>query len=111
MKCEKLSRFFVGIENFTFREMHVGEKSIRKSQRFFLLSFITLEICSNQQVGLLYRTKHSLVCNLIVYYHYRTVHNKETVTGEEIFETHVSCLLTFKFPCVITFKLAFPDRG
>ena len=45
MKCEKLSRFFVGKENFTFREMHVGEKSIRKSQRFFLLSFITLEIC------------------------------------------------------------------
>ena len=45
MKCEKLSRFFVGIENFTFREMHVGEKSIRKSQRFFLLSFITLKIC------------------------------------------------------------------
>ena len=29
---------------FTFREMHVGEKSIRKSQRFFLLSFITLEM-------------------------------------------------------------------
>ena len=25
-KCEKLSRFFVGMENFTFREMHVGEK-------------------------------------------------------------------------------------
>ena len=30
-KCEKLSRFFVGMENFTFREMHVGEKSKRKS--------------------------------------------------------------------------------
>ena len=30
-KCEKLSRFFVGIENFTFREMHVGEKSMGKS--------------------------------------------------------------------------------
>ena len=35
-KCEKLSRFFVGMENFTFREMHVGEKSMGKSQRFFL---------------------------------------------------------------------------
>ena len=34
MKCEKLSRFFVGIENFTFREMHVGEKSIRKIAAF-----------------------------------------------------------------------------
>ena len=30
-KCEKLSRFFVGMENFTFREMHVGEKSMGKS--------------------------------------------------------------------------------
>ena len=30
-KCEKLSRYFVGIENFTFREMHVGEKSMGKS--------------------------------------------------------------------------------
>ena len=29
--CEKLSRFFVGMENFTFREMHVGEKSMGKS--------------------------------------------------------------------------------
>ena len=27
----KLSRFFVGMENFTFREMHVGEKSMGKS--------------------------------------------------------------------------------
>ena len=44
-KCEKLSRFFVGMENFTFREMHAGEKSMVKSQRFFLMSFITLEIC------------------------------------------------------------------
>ena len=30
-KCEKLSRFLVGMENFTFREMHVGEKSMGKS--------------------------------------------------------------------------------
>ena len=30
-KCEKLSRFFVGMENFTFREMHVNEKSMGKS--------------------------------------------------------------------------------
>ena len=44
-KCEKLSRFFVGMENFTFREMRVSEKSMGKSKRFFLLSFITLEIC------------------------------------------------------------------
>ena len=26
-KCEKLSRFLLGMEKFTFREMHVGEKS------------------------------------------------------------------------------------
>ena len=30
-KCEKLSRFFVGMENYTWREMHVGEKSMGKS--------------------------------------------------------------------------------
>ena len=30
-KCEKLSRFFVGMENFTFKEMHVGEQSMGKS--------------------------------------------------------------------------------
>ena len=30
-KCEKLSRLFVGMENFTFREKHVGEKSVGKS--------------------------------------------------------------------------------
>ena len=30
-KWEKLSRFFVGMENFSFREMHVDEKSMRKS--------------------------------------------------------------------------------
>ena len=29
--CEKLSRFFIGMENFTFREMRVGEKLIGKS--------------------------------------------------------------------------------
>ena len=27
----KLSGFFVGMENFTFREMHVDEKSMAKS--------------------------------------------------------------------------------
>ena len=30
-KCEKLSRLFVRMENFTFREKHVGEKSVGKS--------------------------------------------------------------------------------
>ena len=30
-KCEKISRSFVGMENFTFREMHAGEKSMGKS--------------------------------------------------------------------------------
>ena len=30
-KGEKRSIFFVGMENFTFKEMHVGEKSKRKS--------------------------------------------------------------------------------
>ena len=25
-KCENLSRLFVGMENFTFREMQIGEK-------------------------------------------------------------------------------------
>ena len=54
----------------------------------------------NQEIGLLYRTKHSLVYNLIVYYHYHTVHSKETVTGGEILRSHVACLLTYKFPCV-----------
>ena len=44
-KCVKLSRFFVGMENFAFREMHVGEKSMGKSKRFSLLSFITSKIC------------------------------------------------------------------
>ena len=29
-KSEKISRFLVGMENFTFRDMHVGEKSMRK---------------------------------------------------------------------------------
>ena len=28
---KKLSRFFVGIENFTLREVHVSEKSMGKS--------------------------------------------------------------------------------
>ena len=46
------------MEIFTFREMHVGEKSMGKSWRFFLLSFI---------IWLLYGTKHALVYNLIVY--------------------------------------------
>ena len=37
-------------------------------------------------MGLLYRTKYSLVYKLIVYYHYRT-NNKETVTGKEILKS------------------------
>ena len=41
----KRSRFFVGMESFTFREMHVDEKSMGKSLRFFLQSFITFKIC------------------------------------------------------------------
>ena len=45
------------MENFTFREMRVGEKLMGKSERFFLLSFITLVICS-------------LVYNLIVCHHH-----------------------------------------
>ena len=57
-------------------------------------------------MGLLYRTKYSLVYNLIVYYHYRIVYNKETVTGEDILES--ACLLTYKFPSVTTW--AFPHR-
>ena len=36
-KCEKPSRFFVGMENLTFREMHVDEKSVGKS----LVSFFS----------------------------------------------------------------------
>ena len=59
-----------------------------------------IDDCVFRLLGLLYRTKHSLVCNLIVYYHYRTVHNKETVTGEEILNSHAACLLTYKFPSV-----------
>ena len=74
------------MENFTFREMYVDEKSIGKSQRFFLLSFITSEICYNQQIWLLYGTKHSLVYNLIVYNHYRTF--------QEILKSHAACWLT-----------------
>ena len=30
-KCEKLLRFLVGMENFTFKEMHVSEMLIEKS--------------------------------------------------------------------------------
>ena len=30
-KSEKFSRLFLGMKNFTFRELHVGEKSMRKS--------------------------------------------------------------------------------
>ena len=44
-EIEEMRKTFVGMENFTFRDMHVGEMLIGKSQRFFLLSFITLEIC------------------------------------------------------------------
>ena len=57
----------------------------------------------------MYRTNHSLAYNLIVYYHYRTVYNKETVAGEEILKSHVACLLAYKFQSVTT--SAFPYRG
>ena len=57
----------------------------------------------------LVQKKHSLAYNLIVHYHYRTVYNKETITGEEILKSHVACLLTYKFLCVTT--SAFPYRG
>ena len=30
---------------------------------------------------------------MVVYYHYRTIHNKETITGEEILNSHVLCSL------------------
>ena len=100
--------FFIGMENFTFRKMHVDEKSMGKSLRFFLQSFITFKICLNQDIGLLYRTKNSLAYTLIVYYHYRTVYNKETVTGEEILKSHVACLLTYKFPSVTNFGFSIP---
>ena len=33
-KCENLSRFFVGMEKFSFGEMHIGEKSMGKTSRF-----------------------------------------------------------------------------
>ena len=74
------------MENFTFREMHVGEKSKRKSQRFFLQSFITLEICQNQQIWLLYGKKHSLVYNLIVYHHH--------FSFQELLKSHAACWFT-----------------
>ena len=44
-ECENLSRFFVGIEKFTFREMHVGKNSVEKSL------FITLESANVAFVG------------------------------------------------------------
>ena len=30
-KCENIARLFVGMENFTLREMQIGEKSTGKS--------------------------------------------------------------------------------
>ena len=59
-KCEKLSRFFVGMENFTFREMHVGEKSKRK-----FLAFLSIIV---YYLGDL--LKSALVYSLIVYHHH-----------------------------------------
>ena len=53
----KLSRFFVGMENFTFREMHVGEKSKRKFVAF--LSPIVYYLGDLlKDLWLLYGTKH-----------------------------------------------------
>ena len=60
--------------------MCVGEMLMGKSYCFFHLSFITLDICQNQKTWLLYGTEHSLVYNLVVYYHYLTFHNKKTVS-------------------------------
>ena len=47
------------------------------------------------------RHEHSLVHDLIVYYHHCTVYY-ETVTGEEILKSNVASLLTCKFPCATT---------
>ena len=44
------------------------------------------------------RDEHSLVHDLIVFYHHCTVYY-ETVTGEEILKSNVTSLLTCKFPC------------
>ena len=53
----------------------------------------------------MYGTKHLLVSNLIVYYHYRTVYKRETVTGHDIL-IHMSrpCWRTSSrvFSCIIT---------
>ena len=75
------------MENFSFKEMHVGKKSMRKSQRFFIMSFITLEICLNQQIWLLCGTKHSSVCNFIAYHHH--------CSFQEILKSNAACRLTF----------------
>ena len=57
-------------------------------------------------MGPLYRTKHSLAYNLIVYYHYRT-NNKETATGEEILK---SCrvLVDVQVPVCNNFGFSIP---
>ena len=39
------------MENFAFKEMHLGEMLIRRSLRFFLLLFITLEIAKINKYG------------------------------------------------------------
>ena len=57
------------MENFTFREMQVGEKSKRKFVAF--LSPIVYYLGDLlKDLWLLYGTKHSLVHNLIVYHHH-----------------------------------------
>ena len=65
--------------------MCVGEIVMGKSYCFFHLSFITLDIWQNQKTWLLYGTEHSLVYDLIFYYHYLTVHNKKTVSIQDAY--------------------------
>ena len=68
-KMWKTFDVFLGMENFTFREMQVGEKSKRKFVAF--LSPIVYYLGDLlKDLWLLYGTKHSLVYNLIVYHHH-----------------------------------------
>ena len=80
-KCEKLSRFFVGMENFTFREVHVDEKSMENRSVSLFCRLVLEDMRKSGNRALVQNKKHSLGYNFIVY-HYRTVHNNETVTGE-----------------------------
>ena len=63
----------MGMEIFTFKDMDEAKCGL-ENRRLLLLSFNML----------FYGTWHSLVYDLNVYYHYHTVYNKETVSGEEI---------------------------